>query len=135
MIEARKHISQMLDSEKVLLNSLLVKDNYRIGNHAVKRGAEKIITRQATDRAIHNGSIIEYHYKDGNRVLVRGNIDEGGFNVCCVYDCDHNTVITIYDNEVNDKHFTLNKSLYRKKLDITGMVKKGTRNKNIKLLA
>ena len=80
----------------------------------------------AVRRALEDGNIIEYHFKDANRILVRGNVDEGNFNVCVVLEVDNNSseIITVYDNEISDKHFTLNRSIYRKNFDIASMFKK-----------
>jgi len=125
-MEARKHISQMTTQEKTLLNSFIGKDkcNYKIGKHAQKRGSEKVIANECVYRALEDGQIIEYHYKDSNRLLIRGNVDEGNINICVVVDLTENEIITIYDNEISDKHFTLNRSLYRKNFDIASMFKK-----------
>jgi len=127
-MEARKLFSQMTESEKTLLNSFIGKGKcgYRMGVHAIKREKEKIITHSAVRRALEDGNIIEYHFKDANRILVRGNVDEGNFNVCVVLEVDNNSseIITVYDNEISDKHFTLNRSIYRKNFDIASMFKK-----------
>ena len=123
--EIRKHYTQLTLQEKDFLGSFINnKNEYRLDAHAIKRGAEKIITNDSIERAIHNGKIIEYHYKEGNRILVRGNIDENGYNICTVIDCDNLKIITVFYNSLNDVHFTLNRSLYRKNFDVVSMFKK-----------
>lgn len=125
-LEVRKHFSHLTSEEKTFLNSFLTKDNkeYRAINHAIIRSKEKIITNESVDRAIHNGKIVEYHYKQGNRVLVRGNVNEDGYNICVVIDCDTLEILTVFFNKENDAHVTLNKSLYRKNFDVLSMFKK-----------
>jgi len=78
------------------------------------------VEQSKINRAIQNGSIVEYHYKGNNRIL--GNTNENGINVCCVLDIDNMEVVTVYDNEVKDKHYTLDKSKYRKNFDIKKML-------------
>lgn len=117
--EVRKHITQMTTEEKTLLNNYL-KKNYKLNTHTKNRQKEKYIDTNLIHRAIQNGSIVEYHYKGNNRIL--GNTNENGINVCCVLDIDNMEVVTVYDNEVKDKHYTLDKSKYRKNFDIKKML-------------
>ena len=133
-LEVRKHYTQMTVDEKSFLNSFLTK-NYYIGNHALERIKEKNINQDSIMRAIHNGSIIEWHYKNGNRLLVRGNVNENGYNICVVLNCDRGNIITVYKNSVSDNHCTLKEELYEKDFNIMSkfqLFKNNTYKKTIK---
>ena len=135
-LEVRKHCSQMTTDEKLFLNSFLTKDknDYKMSRHATEREKQKIISKDCMYRAIHNGNIIEYHFKNSNRLLVRGNVDENGYNVCVVVNCDTREIITAYMNSVSDNHCTLKEELYEKDFDIASMFKNNTyKNNNTKL--
>ena len=121
-MEVRKHASQMSNQEVLLLNGFLTKEkNYKIGTHASDRIKVKKINKESMERAIHNGEIVEYHYKNENRLLVRGNTNEYGYNTCVLLDVDRGNIITVYKNSVSDKHCTLKEELYEKDFNIVSM--------------
>ena len=121
-MEVRKHASQMSNQEVSLLNGFLTKDkSYKIGIHASDRIKEKKNNEDSMERAIHNGEIVEWHYKNGNRLLVRGLTNENDYNTCVVLNCDRGQIITVYKNSVSDKHCTLKEGLYEKDFNIVSM--------------
>ena len=121
-MEIRKHFVDMTTVEKSLLNGFLTKDkSYKIGIHASDRIKEKKINEDSMERAIHNGEIVEWHYKNGNILLVRGNTNENGYNTCVVINCDRGQIVTVYKNSVSDKHCTLKEELYEKDFNIVSM--------------
>lgn len=121
-MEFRKHYLDFTSSEKAELYKYLKEDDYKITKHTSIRQKEKIITEKEIHRAIHNGKIIEYHYKDSNRILVRGNTNEKGYNICVVLDVNTKEVITAFDNKVTDNHYTLDTSKYISYINILNLL-------------
>ena len=122
-MEIRKHYLDFKTQEEKILNTYLNKDKeYKLSNHTIFRQKDKLITSEEIQRTIHNGKIIEFHYKDSNRILVRGNKNEHGYNICAVLDIDNSTVVTAYYNKVNDKHCTLNTCNYSAYVNICGLL-------------
>ena len=89
---------------------------------------ERKIKRQQVVKAIKNGYLIEYHFKDNShRVLLRGRPNNNKKCVCVVLDLTKRSIITAYYNHFNDRHTTLNLSIYEENLDVLQMLssKKG----------
>jgi hypothetical protein len=122
-MEFRKLYNDMTSREKTEIHNKLKGRQFNITSHTIKRQKEKIITDDEIQRAISDCKIIEYHYKDGNRVLIRGRKSEGKYNICVVLDLDKNKVITAYDNESTDNHITLNTSKYISYINILNLLK------------
>jgi len=121
-MEARKHISQMVDSEKELLKGIIGKGIYKASRHMTAKSKERVITKEEINRTIHNYNLIEFHHKNSNRVLIRGKVDEKGYNICAVLDLKYSEILTVYANETTDNHYnTLDRTIYRKRLDIASL--------------
>ena len=120
-MEVRKYYLDFKTQEERILNTYLDKD-YKLTNHTVFRKKDRLITLGAIQRAIHSGKIIEFHYKDSNRILVRGSKNEHGYNICAVLDIDNNTIVTVYYNKISDNHCTLNTGNYSAYINICGLL-------------
>lgn len=117
----KKHVRQMTSREKQLLYSLVRSiKNWSFTDYAFKRVDERLISKTDIIKAIKNGYLIEYHYKNkDHRVLMRGShLIEHKFVVCVVVSITKRKVITVYVNEHNDNHYTLDWSKYDKSIDI-----------------
>ena len=121
MMEIRKYYLDFKTQEERILNTYLNK-NYKLTNYTIFRKKDRIITSDEIQRAIHNCKIIEFHYKDSNRILVRGNKNENGYNICAVLNLDDSTIVTVYYNKINDNHCTLNTCNYSAYVNICSML-------------
>ena len=123
-MEFRKIYMDMTTQEKTELQKY-ISINYKLGNHAKDRLFQKQITKEQVYDVLKFGHIIEFHYLDGsNRILVRGNNNELGNNVCVVIDIIKGRIVTVYkNNNANDNHKTLNRSQYIRNLDILSLAK------------
>jgi hypothetical protein len=122
-LEFRKHYTDFTKAEYKLLNERVKQNNYKLTSHTIIRQKQKKITEDEIYRAITNGKIIEFHYKDSNRLLLRGKTDEKGSHICVVLDIDTGNIITAYDNLKSDNHYTLDTSKYISYIDISGLLK------------
>lgn len=125
----------MSPDEKVLLNNIITEGNYKPCSHMNYKSKERVISIQEIQRAIHSYNLIEFHHKSSNRVLIRGKVDEFGYNICAVLDLKYKEIVTVYINDVKDNHYnTLDRTIYRKSLDIASLFKANTyKNNNTKL--
>ena len=83
-------------------------DTWRLNNHAVQMLRQRDIALDDVREAIRTGELIEYNTDFGTRhILLRG---ESG--VCAVVDLDLEEVATVYANDPEDNHKTLNRSRY-----------------------
>lgn len=125
----KKHITQMTDSEIETLQDKISevlgsKRRLQFGKHAIERMLERNVEGAEVMQAIRDVDIIEYHlreFDDGrcdNRVLLRSNLQVSGTNFCMVLSVDMCKVITIYLNNADDNHSTLNINNYDKSLAI-----------------
>ena len=120
-MEIRKYYLDFKTQEERILNTYLGK-NYKLTNHTVFKKKDRLITLGEIQRAIHSGKIIEFHYKDSNRILVRGNKNEHGYNICAVLNLDKYEIVTVYYNKVNDNHCTLSIGNYSAYVNICSML-------------
>lgn len=122
----KKHVRHMTNAEIQILYSLIRNiTDWSFTNYAFKRVDERLVSKQDAIKAIKQGSLIEYHYKDGDhRVLIRGTaLIDGRYVVCVVVSPIKRKVITVYVNEYNDNHYTLDWSKYNKHINILKMLK------------
>ena len=112
----------MTTKEKARLNVHL--DNqYSLTKHTLFRKQERRVTTDEINSVFENYEIIEYHYKDANRLLLRGKIIENGnVNICIVVDINSKEIVTVYYNSIADKHLTLNLSNYIHNISILSML-------------
>ena len=117
----KKHITQMTreDIEKLthtVNNMLTGTRRVKFSGHAIERIIEKNIDGSRILAALKNADIIEYHLREHSkeqsdkRVLLRSRDVVDNKNFCVVLSLDKNKVITVYVNNVNDTHSTLDKS-------------------------
>lgn len=125
MIEWRKHITQMTDSEKILLKkNILNGKKYELTRHAIARKREKLISDLEIAKCIMHGVIVEFHFVDDKkRVLIRGEQSEYGYNICVVFDIDTHTIVTVYKNYDSDNHSTLREGEYDSNYNLLDYVK------------
>lgn len=134
-MEVRKHISQMNDIEKSFLNNIITEGSYKPCSHMSYKSKERVISNEEIQRAIHNYNLIEFHHKDSNRVLIRGTVNELGCNICAVLDLKYSEIVTVYINDVKDNHYnTLDRTIYRKSLDVASLFKGKYKQNNTKLV-
>lgn len=117
----KKHVRQMTNSERRILYSLVRNvNNWSFTDYSFKRVDERLVSKQDTIKAIKHGSLIEYHYKNGDhRVLIRGvHLIDRRYVACVVVSLVTQKVITVYVNEHHDHHYTLDWSKYDKSIDI-----------------
>ena len=83
-------------------------DTWKLNNHAVRMLQQRDIQIEDVRETIRTGSLIEYNTDFGTRhILLRG---ESG--VCAVVDLDLEEIATVYVNNPDDNHKTLNRSRY-----------------------
>lgn len=122
----RKHRDQMSDTEiefvEYLLYAMSGWETDGALRHAARRGREdgrrdtRQVTRTEILRAIQTGRIIEVN--SFARVLIR---DAKGVVVCV--SLPDRVVITTWKCDVNDTHKTLDRSIYRWKVDVVDYIR------------
>jgi len=128
MREKRKHISQMSYKEQEALIELINNTIFSFCDYCLYKMKKRKIKRKQVVKAIKNGYLIEYHFKDNShRVLLRSRPNNNRKCVCVVLDLTKRNIVTTYYNHFNDRHTTLNQSIYDENLDILQMLssKKG----------
>lgn len=126
----RKHGSQMTKREKdYLVKSLKHVKRWRIRGHAKDRLEEKGINATYEDitSTIHNSTIIEYHIarkhneeKDVRVLLRANNVINDCNNLNVVYSLSTESIVSFWLNDINDKHGSMDWSIYDKSLKIRG---------------
>lgn len=130
-IGRRKHRSQLTQQEIDSISKRLEEvENWNFAGHALERLEEKGIeaTREDIISTIYNSTIIEYKidYNDRRnrceeRVVVRSNaIVNREYNLNVVYNITNQTVITVWNNHINDLHQTLDWSIYDENMKVFG---------------
>ena len=128
----KRHYSQMSKEEQDYLFSRLrnVK-KWHIGDHALEQMEKKGIDVTYNDikSTIHTSKIIEYHVakvknKEEERVLLRSNaVVNGKYNLHVVYGLGTKTIVSVWLNEVDDVHKTIDMNDYDKNVVIKGFKK------------
>lgn len=128
MQKKRKHISQMSYEEQEALVNLVNHTIFSFCDYCFYKMKKRKIKRKQVVKAIKNGYLIEYHFKDNShRVLLRGRPNNSRKCVCVVLDLTNRNIVTTYYNNFNSRHTTLNLSIYDENLDVLQMLgsKKG----------
>lgn len=120
---ARKHITQMKPLESAFIHGYLRSDKRTFTSgaaHFYHRASERTFTFAEAVQAIRTGKVVEVHNDKAPsvRTLVR---DSKG--TCVVLDLTGGVIVTVYYNDPEDKHDTLNWNLYRWDVDIVKLVK------------
>ena len=120
---ARKHIQQMNQLERAFIHGFLRsprRDYHATTSHFRDRATERVFTVADAERALRTGVIVEVHNNAAPsiRALVR---DSKG--TCVVVELQTDLILTVYYNDPNDKHETLNWAPYRWTQDIVALVK------------
>jgi hypothetical protein len=124
----RKHTKQMSPLEREVLrqaiDSLDITSWAHFGDHSVDRLVEKGLSAVDIVNTIKFGEIIEAHNKKEHdiRVLLRQPTKRGS-SVCVVVSLRDGNIVTGYENKNKDKHFTLDWSEYKWKVDLVAEVK------------
>ena len=119
----RKHSSQMSESEKSLvIEKLKSVKAWFMSGHALDRINEKGINATLDDviSTIYNANIIEYKIdynsrsnRCDERVVLRSRaIANEEYNLNVVYSITNKSIVTVWLNHVEDKHDTLDWSIY-----------------------
>lgn len=131
-IGKRKHSSQLTEDELESLHGRL-KDvvEWNLTYHALDRLDEKGINATYEDivSTIFNCEIIEYKidYNERinrcqERIVVRSNaLTNGDYNLNVVFSLSDSYVITVWLNHVDDRHDTLDWSLYDEDMKVFGV--------------
>ena len=128
----RKHSSQMSQKELDSLYSRLRSvEKWELTRHALDRIEEKGINATYDDIAstVYHCDIIEYKIdynarinRCEERVVVRSKaVTNGEYNLNVVYNLHSNKVITVWLNHINDRHATLDWSLYDPDMKVFGV--------------
>lgn len=128
--DMRKHHTQMNAYERRELMKRLAsisEEDWVVRPHAFDRISEKRIraTRNDMVTAIHNAKLIEYRIigrMNEERVLIRSRrFVNGRNNLNIVYSLTYKEVITVWLNHRDDKHTTLDWSIYNKDMKVFGI--------------
>lgn len=122
----KKHITQMTDIEQQTLLHKLNKIKYfSFGYHANEKIYERNINKKFIIKAIKNSELIEYHLANqySHRILLRSKNNYNNQSMCIVVDLISKEIVTVYLNDYNDHHRTLDWSNYNKNLDILNLLK------------
>jgi exonuclease III len=119
----RRHFQQMSKEEKAFVHGFVRANAARfIGGcgHYYDRASERSFSGEEVAAAIKNGLVVEVHNdrKPEIRALVR---DRKG--TCVVVSLSDFTVITVYYNDPNDQHETLNWNVYNWQVNLVNVVK------------
>lgn len=131
-IGKRKHSSQLTQLEIEGLEKRL-KDvqSWNIRTHALDRLEEKGInaTYQDLTSCIYDATIIEYKIDYNNRinrcderVVIRANsVVNYSYNLNVVYSLSEKRIVTVWINNINDRHDTLNWDIYSEDMKVFGI--------------
>lgn len=109
----RKHRKQMTKAEVMAVETLVTSvPAWTSKAHYDVRSRERSVTRFEVYQTIAFGECIEA--KDDNRVVMRHHT-----GVCVVVEIPTRTVVTVWYNAPEDKHYTLDLSQYRWVVDLT----------------
>ena len=118
-MNGRKHRSMINAQELCFIQNAVDCRTYEFTPYSMERAITRGITTHEAMKTIIEGEIMEVHFKDESvRVLVRGHGNKRKMDTCVVVDLCEQTIVTVYQNESNDKHYNLNTSLYDETLDI-----------------
>ena len=118
----RKHFQQMSKDEKGFIHGFVRANAERFVSgcgHYYDRASERYFGTEEVSAAIKNGLVVEVHNdrKPEIRALVR---DQKG--TCVVVSLSDFRVITVYYNDPNDQHETLNWNAYRWSVNLVDVV-------------
>lgn len=103
----RKHRKQMNLAEVIAVESKVKSVGSWISkSHYEVRARERNITRLEVYQAIYQGKVVEA--KDDNRVVMRS-----VSGICVVIELTTRKVVTVWYNDPQDQHWTLDLSQYR----------------------
>ncbi len=120
----KKHFQQMSKDEKGFVHGYLRANDARVNSdgasHFYDRASERYFSMEEAVAAIKNGLVVEVHNdrKPEIRALVR---DSKG--TCVVLSMNNLRVVTVYYNDPNDTHDTLNWNAYRWSVNLVEAVK------------
>lgn len=128
----RKHVSQLTQQEKDgLYKRLKEVEKWKILSHALDRLEQKNINATNEDivSTINNSTIIEYKIdydkrinRYDERVVLRSNaIVNRYYNLNVVYSLTKQQVITVWINDINDFHKTLDWTIYNEDMKVFGV--------------
>jgi len=90
--------------------------------YAEKRMSERNITYEQALKTMYLGKIIEVHNNDERNIRVVLRHEQEKVGICIVVDLFKKLIITVYKNEKEDEHLTLNWSQYEWYVDIVQFV-------------
>jgi len=83
------------------------------GSHATRMAIQRKVPFGVVREAIEHGELIEYNISDrGNRHVLLGFITSDGMSTKVALDLDRKEISTCYQNNLDDKHYTLNTRAY-----------------------
>ena len=92
---------------------------YEFTPYSMERAITRGVTTHEVMKTIIEGEIMEVHFKDESvRVLIRGCANKRNMDTCVVVDLCECSIVTVYQNDSTDRHYSLNTSLYDESLDI-----------------
>jgi hypothetical protein len=126
----RKHVKQMTPLEITTIRDAIDSLNINVnsisnfGDHSVDRLVEKGLRAVDMMNCLRYGEVIEAHSKVRNdiRILLRLATKRGP-SICVVVSLSKGSIVTAYENNTKDRHFTINWSEYQWKADLTKEIK------------
>jgi hypothetical protein len=119
---SRKHTKQMTGTEKAFVHGFIRANVARVTGqaHFYNRASERTFTLDEAIQTVRGGLVVEVHddRKPDVRAVVRS---QNG--TCVVLSLTTWEVITVYYNDPNDTHDTLNWNAYRWSQDLVSLVK------------
>ena len=122
---ARKHYTQFEGDELAFVTGFvrgrILPRTWSATDHFYDRAADRNFTFADARAALRFGRVIEIHNDRGEwRVLVRSHL-----GTCVVLSLENFKIVTVYDNDPEDNHDTLNRSAYRngESVDVVAVIK------------
>lgn len=121
-MDKRKHYSQMSQDETVAVLNAVRSNTYQFSAYALNRSNQRKVPVEQVATMLGYGKVIEVHNNAENeiRVLVRGKVRGNWCNA--VVSLTLKTVVTVFWNDLNDTHRTLDKSQYKWSVDLKTVV-------------
>jgi len=119
---ARKHIQQMSKAESAFIHGWLrsSKREYTGTAHYTDRASERHFTFQDVVQAVRTGLVVEVH---NDKALALRAVVRDSKGTCVVVELTSQRIISVYYNDPEDKHDTINWAPYRWNQDIVELVK------------
>lgn len=115
----RKHQSQMTARELGFLTLQISNvQSWQFTRHAKEKMEERQVRSWEVESALRLFSIIEASFEGGEKILIRGQHEIHGLQVCAVVAPKKAKIITVYLNSSNDVHQSIRLEAYESRIDV-----------------